>query len=87
MNVKTAAIRLCLAAAVTMASPVIAGASPARGHVYVEQSLIELYRSCREQSYRIWPQGNVEPGVGRGRGYLFNACVLNGGTIPGRPLG
>lgn len=85
MSVKKAVIHLGLAAAVMAALPVIASASSGRGQ-YVDQGLIDLYRSCREQTYRIWPQGNVEPGVGRGRQFLFNACVTNGGTIPGRPL-
>jgi hypothetical protein len=86
MSVKKAVIRLCLAAAVMTVSPVIASASPARDHTYVSQGLIDMYRSCRHQTYRIWPQNNVEPGVGRGRDFLFNACVTNGGTIPGQPL-
>lgn len=87
MNIKKAVIQLCLAASVMAVSPVIASASPARDHVEVSQNLIDMYRSCRHQTYRIWPRSNVEPGVGRGRDYLFNACVTNGGTIPGTPLG
>lgn len=85
MSVRNPIIRLCLVAAAVMATPVVANAL-AGHHPYVDQGPVDLYVSCRAQAYHIWPRGNVEPGVGRGREFLFNACVLNRGTIPGRPL-